>query len=190
MREEAMKLEKVKKSSKITATVAKVLEVMLIVGTLVCIAGAIICFCMNDQINEGYEQIISTDQDAMELTKAMDQIEVGGVLSFSVTTEKLIAEGQYGQAAGIMCLAGALVCAMVAAVFAIIKRIFQTINVSETPFDEKVLVKIKRLFIIISIELLLMVGVLEAALTALVCWSIYNILDYGFTLQKQYDETL
>ena len=34
-------------------------------------------------------------------------------------------------------------------------------------------------------KILLMTGLGEALLVALICWSIYNIFDYGYTLQKQ-----
>lgn len=190
MREEEMKLEKVKKSCNVTTKVSQVLETILIVGAILCFVGAACCFGFKDDINAGIAESIVMSEDFANSLDFSNQTEFGGLIRFGFDASDMLAEGNYGMVSAIYCLLGGVVCGMVAAVFDIIRRIFKTIKASETPFDEAVLKKIKVLFIVISVEILLMVGLGVAAIVALICWSIYNILDYGFTLQKQIDETL
>jgi len=192
MREETLKLAKVKKSCKVTATVSQVLEIILIAATCICIVGAIICFCLNKDVNESIATISTQSEmkEFMNISNALDDVSIGGILKLTVHMEQLTAEGQYGIASGIVCLFGAVICGMTALVFDMIRRIFKTIRTSETPFSPEVLKGIRILSIIICAELLLMSGVGTAALAALISWSIYNILDYGFTIQQQIDETL
>lgn len=192
MREETLKLAKVKKSCKATETVSKVLEIILIVATCICVAGAIICFCLNKDINESVAQMSTQAemQEFLNITKSLDDASIGGSLKFTVHMDQLIAEGQYGLVTGILCLFGAVICGMTALVFGMIRRTFKIILTSETPFCQEVLKGIKLMSIILCIELLLMSGIGTAVLAALIFWSIYNILDYGFTIQQQIDETL
>lgn len=195
MREEAIKLENVKKSCKITAKVSQVLEIIMIVCTTLLLVFAVFCFATREEIDNGMiEMQQSNEASANDLNATFadfgKEFKVGGGVFVAFDTTKMIEDGEYGKVSGIYCLMGAVLCLMFTAVFDILRRIFKEINISETPFEENVLKKIKRLFIIICIEIFIMVGLGAAALTALVCWSIYNILDYGYTLQKQYDETL
>ena len=188
MREEELKLEKVKKSCNITAKVSQVLEVIMIVGAILCVVGAACCFGFRNEINSTITSSVDMSENFM--TSFENASDIGGLITFSFNPESMMSAGEYGQVAAIYCIFGGVICAMVAAVFDVIRRIFKIIKTSETPFTEAVLKKIRVLFIIISVEILLMVGLGDAAIVALICWSIYNILDYGFTLQKQVDETL
>ena len=192
MREEELKLGKIKKSCKITEKTSLVLEIILIVGMFISICGSIACFSFQKEIDSQLAESYTQDS-ANEIGNAMTVLgntEIGGLITFTFNTSKMLEDGEYGKVSGLACLSAALVCFMVAAVFEILRRVFKAINISETPFDEIVLKKIKRLFIIICIEILIMVGLGVSVLTGLICWSIFNILDYGFTLQKQIDETL
>ncbi len=192
MREETLKLEKVKKSCKITARVAMVLEILMLSFMTVCIIGAIVCYSQRQQINS---EIMNTESGMQEaesnnMKLMMNELGVGGVLKFTVNPDKMIENNEYAELASVACIMGGIVLAMVALIFDILRRLFKLINKSETPFEETVIKKIKVLFIVISVEILVMVGLGVAAVVALICWSIYNIMDYGFTLQKQIDETL
>lgn len=192
MSEEALKLEKVKKSCKITATVSHVLETILIVGAVLCMLGGIICLFNNKGINQSIAQM-STQQEMTEFinnTNVFDDASIGGVLKFTVHMDQLIQDGEYGIIYAIFCFFGVVICGMTALVFDMIRRIFKVIRTSETPFSEKVLKGIKVMFIVICVELLLMSGLGSAVLAALIFRSIYNILDYGFTIQQQIDEML
>lgn len=192
MREEELKLEKIKKSCNITAKVAFALEIILIVATVLCVVGGSICFAFSSQIDQGFAVAMSqADKEEMVGSFAsVDETSFGGLLQFTFNTDNLIENGEYGKVSGTYCFVGAAICAMVAVAFDMLRRIFKTIKTSETPFEEEVLKKLKVMFIVITVEILLMSGVGEALILGLICWSVYNIMDYGFTLQKEIDETL
>lgn len=192
MREEALKLEKVKKSCRITARVAMIMEIIMLVSMVLCISSAIVCYSVRQQINS---ELMNAENETQELQfenikNMMNELGVGGALKFTVNTKQMIEDNEYAEAASAVCVMGGIVLAMIALIFDILRRVFKLINKSETPFEETVIKKIKILFIVISVEILVMVGLGVAAVVALICWSIYNIMDYGFTLQKQIDETL
>jgi len=192
MREEALKLEKVKKSCKITAIVSQILEIILIVSAVVCIIGAIMCICLNKDINQSIIEV-STQEDMEEfnnIVASLDSVSTNGFLKVSFHMDRMLEEEQYGMVFGVICIFGAIICTMAAVLFDVIRRIFKMIRTSETPFTPEVLKGFKVMTIIICVELLLMSGAGAAILGGLIFWSIYNILDYGFTIQQQVDETL
>lgn len=84
----------------------------------------------------------------------------------------------------------AIMSAAAAVVWWLIERIFKEIKESDSPFTESILKKLKVVFIIISILPLFTNGVGAAIVTALICWAIYCIIDYGYALQNEVDETL
>ena len=61
---------------------------------------------------------------------------------------------------------------------------------SDTPFDESIMKKIKTVFGLITIVVFFSVGLGAAVLVGVGFWSMYCILDYGYVLQKEADETL
>ena len=193
MRVEELKLEKVKKSSKTAEKVSFTLEIILIVATVLCMAASIFSYVNRADIDKEMQARIENKGE--EVTEAFDKIknldyEVGGVVVLSFDPSDNIENGEYGEYAAKGCALAALVCIMVSIIFAFVRRIFKTINAAETPFEESVIKKIKGLFITVCIVLLIAVGIFAAGAAALLCWGIYTILDYGYVIQKQVDETL
>jgi len=111
-------------------------------------------------------------------------------------------EGEYGEDAVDLLNAftriGMVLGMIFAAIFAgiaaviwwLIERIFKEIKESDSPFTESILKKLRMVFIIISILPLFTNGIGAAIITALICWAIYSIIDYGYALQSEVDETL
>lgn len=192
MREETLKLEKVKKSCKITGTVSLILELLLIVAIVACIASAIICFSLHTEIDQAFILYTSQEEAAEfnSIVESFDGLSTSGFLKFTVHMDQLVQDGQYGKICGILCLFGTVICAMTAFLFDVIRRMFKKIHTSETPFTPEILKGFKIMSIIICVELLLMSGIGSALLGGLIFWSIYNIFDYGFVIQQQVDETL
>lgn len=192
MREEAIKLEKVRKSCNITEKVAMVLEIILLVATILCIIGGALCFGFRGQIDQGIAEVVAAGEHAEvdSSFQALNNLEIGGFLKFTIHMDELLANKEYGTIMVTICGFAAVVCGMVALIFDLIRRIFKAIRISETPFDRAVIAKVKVMFIIICVELLLMSGLGNAVLAGLIFWSITNILEYGFTIQQQIDETL
>ncbi len=88
------------------------------------------------------------------------------------------------------CFGGFLICLIATAIFIMIQKTFVLIKDSETPFDPAVLKRLKLVFVIIAIAALLFSGVGTAVMSGIVFWCVYCILDYGFILQQEVDETL
>ncbi|MBO4214562.1 MAG: hypothetical protein J5876_06245 [Lachnospiraceae bacterium] len=81
-------------------------------------------------------------------------------------------------------------CCVVAVIFWLVEGIFKQIKESDSPFTDAILKKLRIVFIVISILALLTNGLWAGAITALLCWAIYCIIDYGYALQLEVDETL
>ena len=68
--------------------------------------------------------------------------------------------------------------------------VFDMIEKEGTPFTAKVKKRVTTILIFISVIFLCSAGAAYALIGALVTWAVNAILDYGITLQTQYDETL
>ena len=87
-------------------------------------------------------------------------------------------------------LFAAVMCGIAAVIWWLIEGIFKEIKESESPFTESILKKLRIVFIVVSIFAFLMSGFWAGAITALLCWAVYCIIDYGYALQSEVDETL
>lgn len=95
---------------------------------------------------------------------------------------------RWGTFLGLIFAAG--MCCVVAVIFWLVEGIFKQIKESDSPFTDAILKKLRIVFIVISILALLTNGIWAGAITALLCWAIYCIIDYGYALQLEVDETL
>ena len=68
--------------------------------------------------------------------------------------------------------------------------VFGLIETEETPFTDKVIKRITIVLGVLSFLLLATCGSALGIISGLVTWVVYNVLDYGKTLQIQADETL
>lgn len=182
MREQEMKLEKVKKSCQTAKSVTKVMQIILVVGCILCLVGAAIVFAMRDSVNAAIA--------ANEASVSFKNITANGIIGLDVDVADFIAEGMYAEVCMIYCIVGAVYTFFCSIIFRMISKVFVIIEQSETPFSDEVVKKLKKAFIVIVVVTGLFVGVGTALLTALFLWCIYCILDYGITLQAEVDETL
>ncbi|MCR5373846.1 MAG: hypothetical protein K6E39_00565 [Lachnospiraceae bacterium] len=95
---------------------------------------------------------------------------------------------RWGTFAGLIFAAG--MCCVVAVIFWLVEGIFKKIKESDSPFTEEILKKLRIVFIVISILALLTNGIWSGAIVGLLCWAVYCIIDYGYALQSEVDETL
>ncbi|MBQ7076768.1 MAG: hypothetical protein IJM91_01365 [Lachnospiraceae bacterium] len=86
--------------------------------------------------------------------------------------------------------AAAVLTAAAAVIFWLIEKIFKDIKESESPFTEAIIKKLRIVFIIISVCALIFYGIANGLIAALLCWALYCIIDYGYALQLEVDETL
>lgn len=187
MREEALKLEKVKKSCSTTKKVLGIFKVLLIVVSVICLVGAGICFGMKKQINTAVGKEVeagnvSAENFNMDLTN--------GIFHYEINEDEMIASGDFATPIALTCVFAAVMVAVMAVLFALLQKIFVIMEEEESPFSPAVLQRIKRVFIAIAVIMGIEVGIGIGLFLGLFFWCLYCILDYGYALQKEVDETL
>lgn len=202
MREQEAKLANVKKSCEVARKVTKVFSILMIIATVMCLIGGITVFAARNYINDNVviddyksDGIIrfriadgTTDEFSGYIT--MDDISSAGLIGVNFNLDRAISEGKIAQILMGECFGGFLICLIATAIFIMIQKTFVLIKDSETPFDPAVLKRLKLVFVIITIAALLFSGVGTAVMSGIVFWCVYCILDYGFILQQEVDETL
>ena len=192
MNEENMKIAKIKKSCHIGKTVSNIMCVFAIVGCVCCAVAGIGVYAKKaetepqliqlteeekfdtDRINAFYIDLGNPEEWHSDIPAVQDIID-NYPNTFSVVTYLLI-------------MSGAL--ALTAVMTKLISKTFETIETEDTPFTDKVIKKVMIVMIFGSAVLLMTTGMAQGILGGLVTWAVYNILDYGKTLQVQSDETL
>ncbi|MDD6039556.1 MAG: hypothetical protein PUD20_12285 [bacterium] len=182
------KLAKVKKSCNIAHQVSKVLMTILIVASLITLGVGIYMLCNQDRVNSAIANQLQENPGA---TITVDETRFGdGLICFTLDVNDELEQGMYAIALGKVCIFAFVMCLVFAIIFANIVSIFKTIKISETPFCEAVLKKLKATFIKLFVICVLVFGVTEAIMLGMFLWCVYCILDYGFALQQEVDETL
>ena len=197
MREQEQKLANVKKSCDVVRKVCKIFGIIMIVVAVIMIVGGIVLLAAKNQINSnlvfdsaaGQIKIVGDASDFISLDDVTIDIETG-FFSFDYDGMGLIREGKFGELFALYCFTGALVCAVMAGIFITIQKTFEFIKNSETPFDEKILKRLKAVFVAMTIVFALLSGIGTAIISGVIFWSIYCIIDYGYVLQTEVDETL
>lgn len=187
MREQEEKLAKVRKSCDTAKKITKGFKILFIVCSVLCLLSAVALYGLKSNINESIIQTEKTHPGSFELN--IDEIETG-ILSLNLDEDEIIASGTYAESFALMCAFAAVVCAVMAVIFGLIQKIFVLIDEEGSPFGEKVLAKIKRIFIAIAVIVGLEVGLGIGLFLGLFFWCLYCIMDYGSALQKEVDETL
>ena len=200
MREQEIKLTNVKKSCNSARLVAKVLGIIMTVLSIIMVLGGVVVMFLKNQVNGSLSVQNANDMSAAividEVGKEIFSVEefnqLGkfGFFGFMNMPKILVSQGKIAEAICWLFFTAAISIAISAAVFFLIMNLFKLIKNSETPFDQQVMKKIKTLFIVLTVMALLYIGLGVAVLTGVVFWSIYCVMDYGFVLQKEADETL
>jgi hypothetical protein len=197
MNEENIKIAKIKKSCHAGKIAATVLSIIAIVGCVMSIVGAGFVFSMgrefDDQVNTGIEQGILTTDDMDVAASRLVNINVGkadSIHSDIPALQNYIDEAPYAFKYGTVMAMAAVVCAVAAVLMKLTGSVFGLIETEETPFTDKVIKRVTLVLGIMSFLLLATSGAALGIIGGLVTWVVYNVLDYGKTLQIQADETL
>lgn len=198
MKEQELKLANVKKSCDTVRKVSKFLGIMLIVIAILVAVAAIAIMCVRNEINSNllFDQVTNQLKivgDESGNFASLEDVNIDiqtGVLSFDFDGMEFITKGKFAELFALYCLTGSIICAIVAGVFITIQKTFEFIKNSETPFDKKVLDRLKVVFVALTIVAALLSGLGTALLLGVIFWSIYCIIDYGYVLQTEIDETL
>ena len=161
------------------------------------IVGAGFVFSMgrefDDQVNAGIEQGILTTDDMDVAASRLVNINVGkadSIHSDIPALQNYIDEAPYAFKYGTVMAMAAVVCAVAAVLMKLTGSVFGLIETEETPFTDKVIKRVTLVLGIMSFLLLATSGAALGIIGGLVTWVVYNVLDYGKTLQIQADETL
>jgi len=186
MTNQTVKLTKVKKSCATAKKVLKVLKILLMVGIICSMVGAVICFALHDKIDSAMAQAVA----AGTVTIDYEDFNIGGIIRMEGEAQQAIEAGYYAYVFGACCIAGAIVTAFSKLIVNKFYQIFEIIETSETPFSEDVTGKLRKVFIVLVVLVALFVDPGVALFMGLAFWCVYTIMDYGIALQQEVDETL
>ena len=187
MRDEMVKLEKIKKSCKISKNLSKMIACLLTVGFVCAIAGIIVIGVIgHDNINSELKKSIESGDSTFNV----DDIDINGMVQLNVKLNEMAEQGEYAEALTIICAFIAVVTAAIAIVFWMLVTIFKMIAESNTPFTVNVLNRLKTIFIMVTVIAVLSSGLGMGVIVGCIGWSLYSIFDYGFVIQQEIDETL
>lgn len=185
MNEQNERLEVMKKRCRTSAKIVGIIQIITIVGVVLSIVGAFICFTQKDMINDHLASAVESGQVTVE------NLRIGsGVFHFMVDYTQAFKEGMYAVPMGFNCIFSAVMCFIVTFALGLFKDIFKELSGEVMPFSEKILGKLKYAFIMLIAALLVFVGIGPAVVGALLMWCIYSILEYGKALEIEIDETL
>ncbi len=163
----------------------RVIRNITIVGIVLSVVGAIICFSNREMINDYIGEAIASG------SVTADNLQIGnGTLKFVLNYQDAFAAGNYAVPMVFNCIAGAITCLVVAVILNMFINIFKSLAQEETPFSENILKRLRNIFIIITVLIAAYLGVGLCIVGALLLWCIYSILEYGVALQTEVDELL
>ena len=197
MNEENAKLAKIKKSCRIGKKVSNILFILMLVGAICLTVYGIKVFADGKKFDD---QIKSAEAAGVISTSD----EIGSVSGVSINLGSLptnlhsdvpaiqaaIDDHPYSIFYGSWITFSGVGMLIIAILMLLVKSVFATIEKESTPFTPKVKKKVTVVLIIISALFLCTTGTGFAVIGALITWAVNAILDYGMTLQTQYDETL
>ncbi len=183
MREEVVKLEKVKRNcgkAMVVARIARIFGLVLAILTLVLGVGLVAFRKPLDQALADAEA--KGDWDRAEWRAG---IEIG---IFDVFTTSLTSEGGAVMLAKVMFVSGVWMAVLTVTLY-YVEKMFGEIQNGDSPFRESVLKRMKVIFALATVMALdnsLLIGFV----VGFSLWCVYQIFEYGGELQRFSDETL
>ena len=190
MNDENIKLAKIKKSCHLGKIAARIFCIIAIVG---CVCGLIVgigMFVKAETLEPQMQRLV----DDGKITPSRDFI--GSVRMFNIegidipAVQEALDNHPYTIIYGTYALMAGGVLAVLAVLMSIISGTFGLIEKEDTPFTDKVIKRVTIVMGVISGLMLVSASAAFGIVGALVTWVVYNIMDYGKTLQIQSDETL
>ncbi|MCR5311987.1 MAG: hypothetical protein K6E32_11325 [Lachnospiraceae bacterium] len=174
------KIVRIKRSAEVTATVLKVIRVILIVAGCIAFAGGLVAFTQAAK-PELWDMLRQYNIYPPYETGEFRGHGFSFIEAFDIKDPFIFA--------GANCMAAAAVCAIASVCVHFIRKTFVIVKDSETPFTKDSLKSIRISAILVTI-LVAISSIGQAAIVGLVFWCLYSIFDYGIELQRDADETL
>lgn len=179
MNGENVKIEKIKKSSKVALVISNICKILVIACSAACLLGGCVIFGFREKLNilfaSGLETIVIPEKDLNHLEK--------------VIGTALIESGHIADALGIYVFEMCVILVCLAVVFHFVGKTFKVITENDSPFCPEIIKNLKISFILITV-LELTSSLLIGLLIGVAAWCVISIFEYGCELQKQSDETL
>ena len=187
------KLERIKKSCRVGAKVTRILMIIMIVATVIGIAGGITILKMGPKYDEmaiatGNEQAFSSHGSSFSVLNM--NMELDSMKSDIPALQEYIDNSPLAASHGITILSISLASILAIVLLAMTNATFKKMSESDTPFTPEIKKRILITMIILAVAVGLTMGLSEGALIVILAWIVTSILDYGISLQQQYDETL
>lgn len=188
MREELVKLERVKKACKISKILCTILAWIVTVAFVCAVIGMII-FGVID-----HSKVNSAVKEAMESNDVVDfdvdDINIDGMLRLNVYLNEMAEQENYAAVIIVAFAYGATISATLAVILWMLVSIFKIIAISDTPFTANIRNRLKAIFIIVTVIAAFANGLGTGIIIGCIGWGLYTIFDYGFAIQQEIDETL
>lgn len=187
MREEETKLAKLRKSCTVTSKIINAFRIMVTVGAICCAIAAIGIGIFHERIDS---QITKDDFISQKSIYNSISSEFTLMSRMNFDFDDYIEKEEYSAIFASFCACGAVICIITAVLFSLLRRIFKTMADSSSPFNDEALTRLKKVFIGLIVFTVLCGSVGTAIVVGLVCLCTYRLIDYGVTLQNQFDETV
>lgn len=187
------KLERIKKSCRVGAKVTRIIMVVMIVCSIIGTATGITILTMGPKydamaIATGNEQAFSSHGSSFSVLNM--NMDLDSVKSDIPALQEYIDNSPLAATHGITILITSLASILAIVLLAITNATFKKMSESDTPFTPEIKKRILITMIILAVAVGLTMGLSEGALIVILAWIVTSILDYGISLQQQYDETL
>ncbi len=185
MNEQKNKLEIIKKRCATSSKVVGVIRIITIVGIVLSVVGAIVCFTKRDMVDSFFSEAVKSGNITV------DNLQIGnGGLKLIINYQDAIAAGNYAVPMTFNCIVSAIICLVVTLILSILTKTCSDWAKEETPVAETILKRLRTMFIIIAFLLAIYAGIGPCVVGALLLWCIYSIMEYGAALQTEVDEML
>lgn len=189
---EDLKLEKIRKSCKTGKIITTILLIAAIVGFMVALILGISILNMGPQFDKAVKDSGgSLEAGAYSYSLVnVDVSDFSGVSSDNPAIQARIDESPMSVAFGVYLLVIALLVGLIALVLGAVLATFKKVEKAETPFCKPVKKQVVITLIIAAVAIGATIGVGFGLVVGIVTWLVSAIMDYGISLQQQYDETL
>ena len=182
MNENSVKIEKIKKSSKIALNVTNIIKIICAVSAGIAIVSGCVMVGLRGIVNDGFAIAMNNgifSADDLELS----------LIDYNGIVRHLAEDGYIAETLGVYAVSAGITLVFVTIVLHFVSRVFKSFMESYSPFQSGVLKNLKIALLLITIAALsssLGIGLI----IGLAAWCVLNIFEYGCELQKLSDETI
>ncbi len=194
--EENVKLEKIKKSCSTGEKVTKVIFVIALICSVICLMLIALIVSKGDEfealVKKGIESGYITTESGIGTVSAVNIsiINPETIQSDSQAIRDMLQTRPYSVVFILYCSIGCLMFIILAVMLKLIGSVFRIIREEDNPFTDKAINRILTVMVVASIVMFFSPGTVYGILGLIITWVVHTILDYGKTLQIQADETL